>query len=315
MVQGQPALAAIRRSSGRLDGELTPNGQEVDVMPEPGVVVGFDGSAASARALEWAVCEANIRGVPLTVCHAWEVPLSVHDITPATTEPTRRAAKRTLARGIEVAGRHASGVPVRGRLLTGPAAPALAYASENAELLVAGTRGAGGSAWLGLGSVSSQLTTHARCPVEVVRGDGSWRGGGIVVGVDGSSSSQNAAGFAFEEAALRGVPVTALCSCWEPSVPEHALQRALDIGEMRRAATQRAELVIEQWREKFPEVSVTPVFVMDAPREALQAAAQSAGLLVVGSRGLGGIPGLLLGSVSQAVLEQAPCPVAVIRAD
>jgi nucleotide-binding universal stress UspA family protein len=284
-------------------------------MPEPGVVAGFDGSAASARAIEWAVGEANIRAVPLTVCHAWEVPLSAHDLTPATAEPARQAAKRTLANGMEVAGLHAPEVPVRGRLLAGPVAPALAYASENAELLVAGTRGAGGSAWHGLGSVSSQLTTHARCPVEVVRGDGSWRGGGIVVGVDGSPSSQSAVGFAFEEAALRGVPVTTLCSCWEPGIPGHACSGALDIDEMRRSAIQRAELVIDQWREKFPEVSVTPAFVMDAPREALQAAAESAGLLVVGARGLGGIPGLLLGSVSQAVLEQAPCPVAVIRAD
>jgi nucleotide-binding universal stress UspA family protein len=284
-------------------------------MPEPGVVAGFDGSAASARALEWAVGEANIRRVPLTVCHAWEVSLSAHDITPATAEPARRAAKRTLAHGLDVAGLHTPEVPVRGLLLAGPAAPALAYASENAELLVAGTRGAGGSAWLGLGSVSSQLTTHARCPVEVVRGDGSWRGGKIVVGVDGSPSSQSAMGFAVEEAALRGVPVTALCSCWEPDVPDHAYGGALDIDEMRRIAMQRAEVVVDQWQEKFPDVTVTPVFVMEAPREALRAAAQSAGLVVVGARGLGGIPGLLLGSVSQAVLEQAPCPVAVVRAD
>lgn len=283
-------------------------------MPGLGVVAGFDGSAAGARAIEWAVCEAKIRGVSLTVCHAWEVPLSARDVTPAATEPARNAAKRTLALGMDVAARHAPCVPVEGRLLTGPAAPALAYVSENAELLVAGTRGAGGSAWLGLGSVSSQLTAHARCPVEVVRGDGSWRGGKIVVGVDGSQSSESAAGFAFEEAALRGAPLTALCSCWEPGLPDHKQRGALDICDMRHLMTERAGLVIDQWREKFPDVSVTPVFVMDAPREALRAAAESAALLVVGSRGLGGLPGLLLGSVSQAVLEQAPCPVAVVRA-
>ncbi|MGE5292050.1 MAG: universal stress protein [Micromonosporaceae bacterium] len=282
-------------------------------MPGPGVVAGFDGSAASARALEWAVCEAKIRGLPLTVCHAWEIPLSDRDVPPAATESARHAAKRTLARGMDVAARHAPCVPLQGRLLTGPAAPALAYASENAELLVAGTRGAGGSMWLGLGCVSSQLTAHARCPVEVVRGDGTWRGGRIVVGVDGSPSSQSAAGFAFEEAALRGAPLTALCSCWEPDVPDHRQRGALDICDMRHWMAERAGLVIDQWREKFPEVSVTPVFVMDAPREALQAAAQSAALLVVGARGLGGLPGLLLGSVSQAVLEQVPCPVAVVR--
>ncbi len=68
-----------------------------------------------------------------------------------------------------------------------------------------------------------------------------------------------------------------------------------------------------QWREKYPDVSCTSSFVMQPPRVALCGAAQTAGLLVVGARGLGGIPGLLLGSVSQAVLEHAPCPVAVVR--
>jgi nucleotide-binding universal stress UspA family protein len=282
-------------------------------MHGPGVVAGFDGSAASARALEWAVGEANIRRVPLTVCHAWDVPLPARDVTPPATEPARRAAKRILARGLIVASRHAPCVPVRGRLLAGPAAPALVYAAENAELLVAGTRGAGGSTWPGLGSVSSQLTTHARCPVEVVPGNGSWRGGGIVVGVDGSPSSHSATGFAFEEAAMRATPVTAVCSWWEPAIPANADLDALDVCEMRRLARERVGLVVGQWRDKYPQVSVTSLFVTDTPRAALHEAARAAGMLVVGARGLGGIRGLLLGSVSRAALEQATCPVAVVR--
>ena len=283
-------------------------------MREPGVLAGFDGSAASARALEWAAQEARIRAVPLTVCHAWAVPTSAGAVAAAATESARQTAKRILARGMVVAGRHAHGVLVQRLLLAGPAAPALVHASEAAELLVAGSRGAGSSCWPGLGSVSAQLTAHASCPAEVVTGAGCWRGGPVVVGVDGSPSSLSAAGFAFEEAALRSVPLTAVSSWWEPGAPAGTgVAGVLDLAAMRLRALERAETVTSQWREKFPEVSFTPSFVPDAPRAALCEAAQTAGLLVVGARGLGGIPGLLLGSVTEAVLEQAPCPVAVIR--
>jgi nucleotide-binding universal stress UspA family protein len=175
-------------------------------MPGPRVVAAFDGSAASARAPEWATAEAKIRRVPLTVCHVWEAPDPAHAISPSSTEPARQAAKRILARGVVVAGRHAPGVPVHRRLLSRPAAPALVHESEDAELLVAGASGTGSPCWPGLGAVSTQLTAQASCPVEIVRGDGSWRGGAVVVGVGGSPSSHSAAGFAFEEAALRAVP-------------------------------------------------------------------------------------------------------------
>lgn len=295
---------------------------EVITMAGPGVVVGFDGSAASARAVEWAVGEARIRGVPLTVCHAWDVPAL--PLTPAEVEPARQAAKRILERGIAVAaGCHGPPVPLASRLLAGPAAPALVYAADRADVLVMGARGAGSCAWLGLGSVSSQLTTHAHCPVEVVRGDGSWRGHGIVVGVDGSASSEGAVRFAFEEASLRGMPLTAVCSWWEPMMPAipygtDALFNAhavLDISEMRHDVKARAELVTDRWRDKYPDVTFTSSVAKEPPRNAVLAAAGRAALLVVGARGLGGFPGMLLGSVSQAMVDHAPCPVAVIRSE
>jgi len=293
---------------------------EVIEMLGPGVVVGFDGSAASSRAVEWAVREARIRGVPLTVCHAWEVP--VHPVTPTEVEPARNSAKRILARGVAVAGCQGPGIPIASRLLAGPAAPALVYAAEGAELLVVGARGAGSCAWLGLGSVSSQLTMHAKCPVEVVRGDGSWRGHGIVVGVDGSAWSESAVGFAFEEASLHGMPLTVVTSWWEPlasvaSTMHTSTEMAnfLDITQMRRGAEVRTELVTSRWREKYPDVTFTSSLATEPPRTALLAAAERAALLVVGARGLGGFPGMLLGSVGQAMVDHAPCPVAVIRSE
>jgi nucleotide-binding universal stress UspA family protein len=289
---------------------------EVNAMLEPGVVTCFDGSAASARALEWAATEARMRQVPLTVCHAWETPDPSCALPPAVNEAARQAAKRILSRGMVVAEHHAPGVPVRSRLLPGPAAPALVHAADGAQLLVAGARGAGGSSWPGLGTVSAQLAAHASCPVEIIRGDGAWRGGAVVAGVDGSPSAQAAAGFAFEEAAMRGVPLTVVSSWWEPAPADVAAiadDTVLDIAAMRTRTLDRAGLVIGQWRDKYPEVTVTSSAAMQPPRAVLCAAAQTAGLLVVGARGLGGMPGLLLGSVSLAMLEHAPCPIAVLR--
>ncbi|MBY8854424.1 universal stress protein, partial [Saccharothrix sp. MB29] len=68
------------------------------------------------------------------------------------------------------------------------------------------------------------------------------------------------------------------------------------------------------WQEKYPDTPVDRVVVHDRPARALLDAARTAQLVVVGSRGLGGFAGMLLGSTSQALVHHAPCPLAVVRA-
>jgi nucleotide-binding universal stress UspA family protein len=75
----------------------------------------------------------------------------------------------------------------------------------------------------------------------------------------------------------------------------------------------RLERAFSPWREKYPYVDASMVLSLRTPRHALMEAAARAGLLVLGGRGLGGVTGLRLGAVSSALLQHAPCSVAIVR--
>lgn len=139
----------------------------------PGIIVGVDGSGHSQRALEWAMKEAVIRHAPLTV-------LTVHSAVagyyggvagypddPAQTEKARVAAQaetdEVLAR---LAGPRPDSVTVRA--VHGFPAEELINAGKAADMIVLGSRGAGGFARLLMGSVASQVAQHAYCPVLIV---------------------------------------------------------------------------------------------------------------------------------------------------
>jgi nucleotide-binding universal stress UspA family protein len=157
-----------------------------------------------------------------------------------------------------------------------------------------------------LGSVGVQVAAHAQGRVIVVRGH--WRRGGyhpgpVVLGADGSACSRAAAAFAFEEAALRNAPLLAVCALADaPGVLGGA-------GRLQEGFEQ----VIGPLEKQHPEVTVLRQVSPGGPRDALLTAAYRAQLVVVGARGLGGLRGMMLGSVSHAVLHHAPCPVAVVH--
>jgi len=258
-------------------------------MGGPGVVAGFDGSASSVRALEWAAVEAALRRARLTVCLAWQ---DEETASSADAGRVKAEASRTLARGVVLASRQSAGLDVLPRLLAGPAAAGLLQASAGADLLVAGTRGTGSWSWPGVGSVSNQLAASASCPLLLVTDDGLWREGPVVVGVDGGPSSERAAGFAFEEADLRHAPVVALC--WSPEPGQ-------------------AERITGMWRGKYPDVAFSASAALRAPAAALLALADTSPLLVIGAHGAGDLPGTLLGTVAEELVQNAAHPVAVVR--
>ena len=140
----------------------------------PGITVGIDGSAHSARALEWALTEAAVRRVPVTVLTVHSVPMSGWTGNPialprdAEDQQEAYRAAEELTRKVTSQLGEARPASVTVRAVTGYPAEELINASAEADLIVVGSRGAGGFARLLVGSVSSQVVHHAHCPVVVV---------------------------------------------------------------------------------------------------------------------------------------------------
>ena len=144
----------------------------------PGIVVGVDGSEHSQRVLALAMKEAALKQAPLTV-------LTVHQVTtnPWTGNPlvapedqpeqdkARKAAEEAVNQAASTLG-EVRPPSVTVQSLSGLPARALIAASQDAELVVVGSRGGGGFAGLLMGSVSAQVVGHAACPVVVIRGQG-----------------------------------------------------------------------------------------------------------------------------------------------
>lgn len=139
----------------------------------PGIIVGVDGSGHSQRALEWAMKEAAIRHAPLTVLTVHQAVrgiyggVAVFPDDPELTEKASAAAQEeadTVLAGL--GGSRPASVTVRA--VNGFPVEELISASKDADMIVLGSRGAGGFARLMMGSVAGQVAQHAHCPVLIV---------------------------------------------------------------------------------------------------------------------------------------------------
>jgi len=181
---------------------------------------------------------------------------------------------------------------------------------------VVGARGHGAVTGLLLGSVSQHVSRHAPCPVVVVREQADPKARRIVVGVDGSPSGDNAIGFAFDAASRNEAPLVAI-HAWHDVTASRVVGPSYaalaNVAERIAAGERLLAEALAGWAEKYPDVTVTREAIPVHPARVLADATEHAALVVVGSRGRGEFTGLLLGSVSQAVLHHARCPVAVAR--
>ena len=273
------------------------------------VVVGYDGTSESERALRWAVGEARLRRLPLTVCHVWRWPYPISYIDYEGSAIVRRMGEHLLDHGVALAQELAPGVKVRKRLHDGSPAPALVHEGHDAELIVVGSHGPDE---MPVGSTALRVPARAGRPVVVVR-SAARRDGRVVVGVDGSAGADAALAFAFEEAALRGWRLTAVYGCWEPgAAPDGDLSLFGDEDKLRRVCGTVLERAVAPWRVKYPYVHATTSLVLRSPRETLLDAAEEANLAVVGARGAGVVGALTLGATSDALVKHTPCTVAVV---
>ncbi|MET9859460.1 universal stress protein [Streptomyces smyrnaeus] len=271
------------------------------------VVVGVDGSEPGMEAVDWAVDEAALRGVPLRVLHAslwqrFEHYASVALPADAEQPPEWVLAERVLAAAQQRAARRQPEVQVTGQIHGSDPVDMLVRSGERAAMVVTGARGHGPVREALLGSVGLGTAGRATCPTVVVR-DGArtpQRAGTVVLGVGARSQGAPAVSFACQEAEERGWDLLCVRALGRSAGSEKAAERA------------RAEELLSAVLPSSARVNVRTALVEGNAWHVLLEAAQDAGLLVVGARRRQGVLGLELGLVNHAALMHAQCPVAVV---
>lgn len=280
------------------------------------VVVGIDGSPAGTAALDWAADEAEHAGRPLWLAHAVVVtagPVSPMVATPLGWDDPHWALEEARER---VADR-APALSVRADTTTETATAALVRLSQEAELVVVGTgRHSAVSAAL-LGSTAVSVAAHAQCPVVVVRparvSPGASR---VVAGIDDSATSVTVLGLAMRWAAEHDCSLLVV-HAWPGDITlEGARVDEAERDHLRATSLHRqrgfVDHVLEDARRLHPEMVVDVEVPEEDPVDALVTRSGDARLVVLGTHGRGPVRSLLLGSVSEQVLQGAACPVMVV---
>lgn len=284
-------------------------------MTSSSILLAYDGSPDADRALDWAAAEARSSRSPLVV-------LTVEDVQPVPVgvSPSFHGLPQTVPSWVPRVLDHARKVVAESGVAAatfehrvGRVVSEFLAQAESASVLVLGSQGHGRTGEVFLGSVSQHVARHATCPVVVVRKPRVSNARRIVVGIDGSPGSSAALEYACQRAERTGETVTALHG-WHVHTPStdvwSAIPRTVEDEESRRLLLAESVAGV---REDHPDVDLEVEAVPVDPTTCLVDASSSASLVVVGSRGLGFVGGMLLGSVSQEVLHRANCPVAVVR--
>ncbi|MEV8312269.1 universal stress protein [Streptomyces flavidovirens] len=281
------------------------------------VIVGVDQGPGHDDLVRFAAREAALRQRPLSIAHAFELPLPGGSVSDQEESHSAAKASAQLVEHYErLAREEVPSLSVGGELIMGHAAAGLIERSADAELIVIGRRGSGGFPRLPLGSVSWQVATHADCPVVVVRpADPAERPDNrVVVGVDTDDASLQALDLAYLEADLRGARLDVVhCAFDIATSPTGAITTVpVDPAVVRSGQREFFDGELRRRRDRHPDVEVNLRMDHASPAPLLVEASTGACLLVVGSHRRTGVRRFLLGSVSAEVLHTAHCPVAVV---
>ena len=308
---GRAALDAARSGNEAGHGPIWPCSEEImmDDSRSRTVVVGVDESASARDAAEWAADVAALWAAPLHLVHV--VPGAVSD-SPITVYPgwLNELCESAVRAGAD---------PENTEVVPGDTVDLLAARTTEARLLVLGSYGTGARAGMLAGSAALRLIERVRCPVVVVRGSAPQipppRSGPIVVGVDGTPFGQAALEFAADLADSLGTRLVAVHTWTEVAVDRHGGMHRIADDEvaLSEQAAARLDAALAPVTAEHPGLRVGRTIVGDTPLRALMKAAEEARLIVVGHRSRRPDSGMALGSTSQALVEFAPCPVAVIK--
>jgi nucleotide-binding universal stress UspA family protein len=296
------------------------------------VLVGIDGSANAEAAMWWAVDIAVASKRPLRLLTCYSLPVMVGMGVAAgymgpmlTSEEIREidAANRKVLEDLKAKVAEAQpSLAVELFIDQGSPATALLKASEDAAMIVVGTRGVGSTHALVLGSVSYTVAHRAKCPVVLVPESAERTAGGrVVIGVDGSKKSVEAAiwGLHFAESLQRSVELVA---AWQypyaAMSPEIGMVMGPDIEELRVAMKRDANKLVEQVRmqlsvDEHSHVSIKTDTVEGSATEALIDHSRTNDVLVVGSRSRSMLAAALLGGTTLALAHRSKCPVAIVH--
>lgn len=305
------------------DGHAVPEEVPVDAS----IVVGFDGSPESVAAADWAALEGVRRRWPVELVQVW--PWAGDHVLGS--EEAMRWARRRLADEAAGLGARSAGVEVIATHVQGDPVTVLRAAGQGAAMLVLGSRALGALRGFLTGSVSRQVLGRADCPVVLVRTgesrtddsptdvtppDGD-RQAGVVVGLRMRHPTDRTVEFACEAAAARSAPLRVIHVWSPPSGSDYLAFAAIGNSEKELAKVEQTlvEEALEPWRRRYPQLAITGEAVLGTVTLTLLEAAAGAGLLVIGRHSRRLSLGPHLGSVAQAAIHHAPCPVAVVPDD
>lgn len=274
------------------------------------IAVGTNDTPQSRAAVAWAARRAHRDGLPLVILHV------VDERWLSEPYPWRGALQESGERILEAAAARARELPsleVSTLLLTGGVGRTLAGFSDRASMLVVGS----GSGHLGgvLADRALQVASAAEVPVAVVGTQDSEDSRGVVVGVDGSEEAVQAVTLAAAEADREGDELTVVYAYSPPDrLPDAGFTPDLVAGLMEKEERIVLSETVAGLMADYPDLMVHQRLEPGRdPAQALVHAAAGARLLVVGSRGRGGISRLVLGSTAHGVLKRLPCPTLITR--
>jgi hypothetical protein len=278
------------------------------------IIAGVDESPESLRATEFAAYEARIRNVGLRIVHVIEGPPLDEPVRPpmrlADRVASLAAADTIIAAALERAAVAAPTVQVSSSVMTGRPAVALTKAAAGGVALVVGRR-PGYLAKLSSTATIGSMVARSPCPVMIAQGAVE-AGTNVIVGVGTSAATEWALAFAFAEASLRGVGLTAVHAWRSPVLATHGVAGGLRVAGEEASNLEAARILSEAlagWGARFPEVTVRRAVPEGSTIGALTRASVSAQMLVVGARHA---PALRSSAIAHEIIRRAMCPIVVV---